>query len=84
MKSENYKIYWYGELSDRGGVGFAIKKQFVHLVKDVKGVPDSDGRIITMDILLHDPKHPVTVVGAYSPTNFTIVYETLSLLVSGC
>jgi len=68
-KSENYKIYWYGEHSDRGGVGFAIKKQFVHLVKDVKGVPDSDGRIITMDILLHDPKHPVTVVGAYSPTN---------------
>ena len=67
--SKNYKIFWFGEHPGRGGVGFAVHSKFVHLVKTVRGVPDSDGRLITMDILIHDSKHPVTLICAYSPTN---------------
>ena len=67
--SKNYKIFWFGEHPGRGGVGFAVHTKFVHLVKTVRGVPDSDGRLITMDILIHDSKHPVTLICAYSPTN---------------
>lgn len=69
MATKNYKIYWFGECSGRGGVGFAVHNKFVHLVKAVRGIPDSDGRLITMDVLMHDSKHPVTVICAYSPTN---------------
>ena len=67
--SENYKIFWFGEHTGRGGVGFAVHNRFVHLVKAVRGVPDSDGRLITMDILIHDSKLPITLICAYSPTN---------------
>ena len=67
--SKNYKIFWFGEHPGRGGVGFAVHTKFAHLVKTVRGVPDSDGRLITMDILIHDSKHPVTLICAYSPTN---------------
>ena len=67
--TKNYKIFWFGEHPGRGGVGFAVHKKFVHLVKTVRGVPNSDGRLITMDILIHDSKHPVTLICAYSPTN---------------
>ena len=51
------------------GVGFAVHKKFVHLVKAARSVPDSDDRIMTLDILLHDTEQPVTLVCAYSPTN---------------
>ena len=45
--TENYKIYWYGECSGHRGVGFAVHKKFVHLVKNPRPVPNSDGRIMT-------------------------------------
>ncbi len=67
--SQNYKIFWFGEHTGRGGVGFAVHNKYVHLVKAVKGVPDSDGRLITMDILIQDSKLPTTLICAYSPTN---------------
>jgi len=69
VSTRNYKVYWFGECSGRSGVGFAVHSKFVHLVQAVRGIPDSDGRIITMDMLMHDPKHPVTLICAYSPTN---------------
>ena len=67
--TKHFKIYWYGECSGHRGVGFAVHKKFVHLVKAARSVPDSDGRIMTLDILLHDTEQPVTLVCAYSPTN---------------
>jgi exonuclease III len=66
--SKNYKIFWFGEHTGRGGVGFAVHKKFVHLVRAVRGFPDSDRRLITMDILIQDSNHPVTLICAYSPT----------------
>ena len=67
--TDNYKIYWYGECSGHRGVGFAVHRKFVHLVKDVRGIPNSDGRLMTLDILLHDNNNPVTFICAYSPPN---------------
>lgn len=67
--TSHYKIYWYGEHSGRGGVGFAVHKKYVHLVKDVRPVPNSDGRLLLLDILLHDTKYPTTLLCAYSPPN---------------
>ena len=69
--SNNYKIYWFGKGSGQRGVGFAIHKDYVHLVKSVHPVPGSDGRIMTMDVLLHDNNIPVTIICAYSPTNIS-------------
>ena len=69
MYTTNYKIYWYGECSGQRGVGFALHKSYVHLVKAVNPIPGSDGRIMTMDILLHDNTNPTTIICAYSPTN---------------
>ena len=65
----HYKIYWYGECSSHRGVGFAVHKKFVHLVKSTRPVPNSGGPIMTLDILLHDTEHPVTFICAYSPSN---------------
>ena len=67
--TENFKIFWYGECSGHRGVGFAVHKKFAHLVTNVRGIPNSDGRLMKMDILLHDTDHPVTFICAYSPTN---------------
>ena len=67
--TKNFKIFWYGECSGKRGVVFAVHKKLIHLISAVRGVPDSDGRIMTMDILLHDASHPVTLICAYSPTN---------------
>ena len=65
--TKNYKIFWYGECSGHRGVGFAIHKKYVHLVSAVRGLPDYDGRIMPMDILLHDANHPVRLICAFSP-----------------
>ena len=67
--TKNYKIYWYGEQSGYGGVGFAVSKRFVHLVKKINPVQESNGRILTMDMLICDRVHPTKLVCAYSPTN---------------
>ena len=69
MFTDNFKIYWFGEGSGQRGVGFALHKHYVHLVKAVHPIPGSDGRIMTMNILLHDNNIPVTIVCAYSPPN---------------
>ena len=67
--TKNYTIYWFGECSGHGGVGFAVHNKIVHLVKEVRGIPDSNGRLMSMDILLHDTEHPVTIICAYAPPN---------------
>ena len=68
-RTMNYTIYWFGECSGHGGVGFAVHNKIVHLVKEVRGIPDSSGRLMTMDIMLHDTDHPVTIICAYAPPN---------------
>ena len=67
--TKNYKIFWYGDCSGRRGVGFAIHKKYAHLVTDARGIPDSDCRLMTIDVLLHDENQPVKFICAYSPTN---------------
>ena len=69
MCTTNYKIYWFGECSGHRGVGFALHKSYLHLVKAVHPVPGSGGRIITMDILLSDNTNHTTIICAYSPPN---------------
>ena len=60
--TKNFKIFWYDECSGKQGVGFAVHKKLLHLISAVRGIPDSDGRIMTMDIMLHDASHPVTLI----------------------
>lgn len=67
--TDNFKIFWYGECSGHRGVGFAVHNKFVHLVTAVHGIPNSDGRLMTLSILLRDNKQPVTLICAYSPPN---------------
>ena len=71
--TNNYKIYWFNEGSGHRGVGFALHKRYVHLVKAVHPIPGSDGRILTMDILFQDNNTPVTIICAYSPPNTSSV-----------
>ena len=65
----NYCIYTFGERSGYMGVGFAVHKSFSHLIKGVRGVPNTDGRIILLNILLSDTKQPSTLICGYAPTN---------------
>ena len=65
----NFKIWWYGECSGHRGVGIAVHKKYAHLVSNVRGIPDSNGRLMTMDVLLHDNEKPIKLVCAYSPPN---------------
>ena len=44
--TENFKVYWFDEGSGQRGVGFALHKHYVHLVKAVHPIPGSNGRII--------------------------------------
>ena len=67
--TENFIIFWYGECSGHRGVGVAIHKKYAHLVSNTRGIPESNGRLMTMDILLHDTEQPVKLVCAYSPPN---------------
>ncbi len=67
--TENFKIFWYGECSGQRGVGFAVHNKYVHLVSAVRGIPESNGRLMSMDILLHDANHPVNLICAYAPPN---------------
>ena len=41
----------------------------VHLTSNARGIPDSDGRLMTIDILLHDAHYPVTMICSYAPTS---------------
>ena len=65
----NFEIFWYGECSGQRGVGFVIHKSLRHLISAPRGIPDSDGRLMTIYILLHDTKQPVTLICAYAPTS---------------
>ena len=67
--TENFEIFWYGECSGQRGVGFAIHKSLRHLISAPRGIPESDGRLMTIDILLHDAKQPVTMICSYAPTS---------------
>ena len=69
FKTENYEVFYFGECSGKGGVGIAVHKRFLHLISSTRGVPESDGRLMTMDILLHDEHHPVTLICSYAPTS---------------
>ena len=67
--TENYKVFYYGECSGKGGVGFAIHKRLLHLISSPRGIPESEGRLMTIDVLLHDINHPVTLICSYAPTS---------------
>ena len=69
VNTNNYAIYWFGECSGHRGVGFAVHKSFVHLVKDVHPIPGSDGRLMTIELFLLDNNNSTTFVCAYSPPN---------------
>ena len=51
------------------GVGFAIHKRLDHLVTAARGLPETDGRIMLIDMLLHNATHPTTLICSYSPPN---------------
>ena len=67
--TSNYCIYTFGECSGHRGVGFAVHKKFSHLIEAVRGVPETDGRIILLEILLSDNKQSTTLVCGYAPPN---------------
>ena len=67
--TEHYVVYTFGECSGQRGVGFAIHKRFAHLITATRGIPDSDGRIMLIDILLTDEVHPTTLICGYAPPN---------------
>ena len=69
VNTNNYAVYWFGECSGHRGVGFAVHKSFVHLVKDVHPIPGSDGRLMTIELFLLDNNNSTTFVCAYSPPN---------------
>ena len=58
-----------GERAGRNGVGIAVHKQYMHLVSEPRGVPDSDGRIMSAKVKLLDKKQHVTMICGYAPTN---------------
>ena len=41
----------------------------MHLVSEPRGIPESDGRIMSVKVQLQDKCQPVTLICAYSPTN---------------
>ena len=47
----------------------SFTRAFGHLISAPRGIPDSDGKLMTIDILLHDTKQPVTLICAYAPTS---------------
>ena len=69
FKTVHYVVYCFGEGSGKNGVGIAVHKRFIHLISTKRGIPDSDGRLMTMNILLHDEHHPVTLICSYAPTS---------------
>ena len=69
FKTMHYVVYYFGEGSGKNGVGIAVHKRFIHLISTKRGIPDSDGRLMTMDIFLHDVHHPVTLICSYAPTS---------------
>ena len=69
FKTVHYVVYCFGEGSGKNGAGIAVHKRFIHLISTKRGIPDSDGRLMTMNILLHDEHHPVTLICLYAPTS---------------
>jgi len=52
FRTENYEVFYFGECSGSRSVGIAVHKRFLH--SSTRGVASSDGRLMTMDILLQD------------------------------
>ena len=50
VPTENYFVYTFGECSGSLGVGFAIHKRLAHLVTAARGIPDTKGRIMQIDV----------------------------------
>ena len=69
FKTENYEVFYFGECSGKGGFGIAVHKRFLHLISSTRGISGLDGRLMTMDILLHDNHHHVTFLCSYAPTS---------------
>ena len=69
ISTDNFVVYTFGECSGHRGVGFAIHKRLAHLVTAARGVPETDGRIMLIDVLLYNATHPTTLVCSYSPPN---------------
>ena len=67
VNTNNYTIYWFGECSGHRGVGFAVHRSIVHLVKDVHPIPGSGSRLMTIELFLLDRNNPTTFLCAYSP-----------------
>jgi len=67
--SDNYMIFTFGESSGHRGIGFAIHKRYAHLITETRGIPETDGRLMFVKLLLHDAEHPTTLICAYAPTN---------------
>ena len=66
-RTENYEMFCYGECNGHRGVGFAVHKRGTHLIAVTRRIPDTAGMLMSMDILLHDTKHPVTLIFSYAP-----------------
>ena len=64
--TENFEIFCYGECSGHRGVGIAVHKRLAHLITATRGIPETDGRLMTIAILLHDSKRPVTLICSYA------------------
>ena len=60
FKTENYVVHYFGECSGRYGVGFAVHERLEHLTSAPRGITDSNGRLMTLNIvgepLETDPK----------------------------
>ena len=65
----NFVVYTFGEVRGKSGVGFAIHKRLAHLVTAARGIPNTDGRIMLVDMLLYNASRSTTLVCSYSPTN---------------
>ena len=57
-----YKLYWKGEETGRGGVGLMVKHDLVESVMEVRRVSP---RIISIDIVVNEKV--VTVISVYAP-----------------
>ena len=77
--SDNYAIFTFGECSGCSGVGFAIHKRFAHLLVSTRGISETDGRLMVIDLLLHDAKHPTQLICAYAPTNSSSATTLLAI-----
>ena len=71
VPTDNYSVYTFGECSGSRGVGFAIHNRLAHPTA-ARGVSNTHGRIMLVDVLLYNATHPATIICAYSPANYSL------------